>query len=133
MTGPNTGSPARRWGTEVSFRLESGTGEEARSFAADLAAAAAGCARHVLFLNEEAGEYGCLAEWARLEDAVAFADRPATLAALARLEARTGKPARVRRYVMEEYLPRETGAYHREHADSDAGRHGGGPDRPGAG
>ena len=76
--------------------------DEARAIAQGLAAAASGCRRHVLFLDEEAGEYGCLAEWDRREDAEGFAARPATRAVLAGLEARTGKPPRVRLYAMEE-------------------------------
>lgn len=90
------------YGTEVAFRLGPGTAAEARAIARDLAAAAAGCRRHVLFLDEGAGEYGCLAEWDRREDAEGYAARPATRAALAALEARTGTPPRVRRYAMEE-------------------------------
>jgi hypothetical protein len=56
----------------------------------------------VLFLDEDAGEYGCLAEWDRREDAEGYAARPATGAALTALEARTGKAPRVRLYAMEE-------------------------------
>ena len=48
------------------------------------------------------GEYGCLAEWDAASDAEGFAARPATRAALAALEARLGKPPRVRLYAMEE-------------------------------
>lgn len=90
------------YGTEVAFRLGPGTAAEARAIARDLAAAAGGCRRHVLFLDEAAGEYGCLAEWDRREDAEGYAARPATRAALAALEARTGTAPRVRRYAMEE-------------------------------
>jgi len=89
-------------GTEVAFRLGPGTADEARALAQGLAAAAAGCRRHVLFLDAATGEYGCLAEWDRREDAEGYAARPATRAVLAGLEARTGKPPRVRVYVMEE-------------------------------
>ena len=91
-----------RYGTEVAFRLGPGTGDEARAVAQGLAAAAGGCRRHVLFLDEEAGEYGCLAVWDRREDAEGYAARPATRAVLTALEARTGKPPRVRLYAMEE-------------------------------
>lgn len=132
MSAARSGPTPARWGTEVSFRLGPQTIAEAREIAAELRAAARGCDRHVLFLDEDAGEYGCLAEWRHLEDAVAFAERPETVAALARLEARTGKAPRVRRYAMEEGSLIEPGAYHREHAEADAGRHGRGPDRPGA-
>lgn len=90
------------WGTEISFRLGPGTLDRARVHASRLAAAAAGCRRHVLFVDEAAGEYGCLAEWERREDAAAFAGRPATVAALEELEAAAGKPPRVRLYAMEE-------------------------------
>lgn len=93
---------ADRYGTEVSYRLGPDTSAEARTIAAALADAASGCERHVLFLDADAGEYGVLAEWSRREDAEAFADRAATRAVLAQLEARTGKPPRVRCYEMEE-------------------------------
>ena len=86
----------------MAFRLGPGTADEARGVARDLAAAAEGCRRHVLFIDEAAGEYGCLAEWDRREDAEGYAARPATRAVLAALEARTGKAPRVRCYVMEE-------------------------------
>ena len=56
----------------------------------------------MLFVDAEAGEYGCLAEWDRREDAEAYAARPATRAVLTALEARTGKAPRVRLYAMEE-------------------------------
>jgi len=90
------------YGTEISFRLGPGTVDEARAVAAGLAAAAAGCRRHVLFVDAEAGEYGCLAEWERREDAEDFAGRPATREQVARLEERQGKAPRVRLYAMEE-------------------------------
>lgn len=88
-------------GTEVAFRLGPDTLGEAREIAARLAGAARGCRRHVLFVDAAAGEYGCLAEWDREEDAAGFAARPETRAALADLEARTGRPPRVRVYAME--------------------------------
>jgi quinol monooxygenase YgiN len=90
------------FGTEISFRLGPGGLDEARSVADRLAAAAAGCRRHVLFADPEAGEYGCLAEWDAREAAAGFADRPGVRAVLADLAARTGRPARVRLYAMEE-------------------------------
>ncbi|MDX6554642.1 MAG: hypothetical protein QOD86_837 [Miltoncostaeaceae bacterium] len=92
-------------GTEISFRLGPGSADEARAIAGRLGAAAAGARRHVLFLDPERGEYGCLAEWDRPEDAEAYAARPAVALELAALEARTGAPARVRRYAMEESPP----------------------------
>jgi hypothetical protein len=90
------------FGTEISFRLGPGSLEEARAVAGRLAAAAAGCRRHVLFADAEAGEYGCLAEWDRREDAAAFAARPAARTELARLAERLGREPRVRLYAMEE-------------------------------
>jgi quinol monooxygenase YgiN len=90
------------YGTEISFRLGPGTVDEARGVARGLAAAAAGCRRHVLFVDAEAGEYGCLAEWGRREDAEGFAERPATRERIAALAARLGKEPRVRLYAMEE-------------------------------
>jgi quinol monooxygenase YgiN len=90
------------FGTEISFRLGPGSLEEARRIAARLAEAAAGCRRQVLFADADAGEYGCLAEWDRREDAEAFGARPAALAELAALAERTGKEPRVRLYAMEE-------------------------------
>ena len=65
------------FGTEIAFRLGPGTLEEARAIAAELADAAAGCRRHVLFVDAAAGEYGCLAEWERRADAEGYAARPA--------------------------------------------------------
>jgi quinol monooxygenase YgiN len=90
------------FGTEISFRLGPETREEARRIARGLAAAAAGCRRHVLFVDPDAGEYCCLAEWDRREDAEGFAARPAVRAQLAALAERTGKEPRVRLYAMEE-------------------------------
>ena len=88
------------FGTEVAFRLGPGHDDEARAVAAALARAAAGCRRHVLFLND-AGEYGALAEWDELADAEGFAARPATVAVLDELAARLGKAPSVRVYRME--------------------------------
>ena len=93
------------FGTEVSFRLGPGTLAEAREIAAGLAAAAAGCRRHVLFVDAGAGEYGCLAEWDDRADAEAFGDRPETRARLDALAERIGKAPRVRVYAMEETAP----------------------------
>ncbi|WP_217912962.1 hypothetical protein [Miltoncostaea marina] len=93
------------FGTEVAFKLGPGTADEARAVAAELAAAAAGCRRHVLFLDEAAGAYGVLAEWDRRGDAEGFAARPAAARALERLAARTGAAPRVRLYAMEECPP----------------------------
>lgn len=90
------------FGTEVSFRLGPDSLEEARAIAARLGAAAAGCRRHVLFVDAAAGEYGCLAEWERREEAEDFARRPATAAEIAALGERVGKEPRVRFYAMEE-------------------------------
>lgn len=90
------------FGTEISFRLGPGTADEARAIAAELGAAAAGCRRHVLFVDAERGEYGCLAEWEHRADAEGYGSRPAVAAALARLGERLGAPPRVRLYAMEE-------------------------------
>ncbi len=90
------------YGTEISFRLGPGTVNEARGHARRLAAAASGCRRHVLFVDADAGDYGCLAEWERREDAEGFGARPATRAELDLLEERLGKAPRVRLYSMEE-------------------------------
>ncbi len=92
-------------GTEVAFRLGPGTLEEAREIGARLAAAAAGCRRHVLFVDADAGEYGCLAEWDDPADAAGFADRPEARAVLASLAERLGREPRVRLYAMEEGPP----------------------------
>jgi len=93
------------FGTEVSFRLGPDTLDEARALAARLGAAAAGCRRHVLFVDATAGEYGCLAEWDDRAAAEGFADRPATRAALADMGERLGRPVRVRLYSLEETPP----------------------------
>ena len=90
------------FGTEVSFRLGPGTLDEARAIARRLAAAAAGCRRHVLFVEEAAGEYGCLAEWDDREDAEDFTRRPAAAEVLVLLGSRLGKEPRIRVYAMEE-------------------------------
>ncbi len=90
------------FGTEISFRLGPGTLEEAQAVAQGLAEAAAGCRRHVLFVDEVAGEYGCLAEWDRREDADGFAARPATRVRVAELAERLGTAPRVRVYAMQE-------------------------------
>jgi hypothetical protein len=90
-----------RFGTEVAFRLGAGRDDDARRVASLLAAAAAGCRRHVLFLNE-AGEYGVLAEWDTRAEAEGFASRPATRRALADLARMLGREPSVRVYRMEE-------------------------------
>ena len=90
------------FGTEVSFRLGPDSIAEARAIAARLGAAAEGCARHVLFVDADAGEYGCLAEWDRREDAEGFARLPATVAEITALASRLGKEPRIRMYSMEE-------------------------------
>jgi len=90
-----------RWGTEVSFRLGSGTAETARAIAARLAAAADGAEGHVLFLAEGAGEYGCLATWTTEADAAAYGERAEVQGVLGELETLTGRAGRVRLYRME--------------------------------
>jgi len=96
---------AERHGTEISFRLGPGTVDEARAIAARLALAAAGCRRHVLFVDAERGEYGCLAEWDAAADARVFAASPAVARELERIGAAADRPVRVRRYTMEEQVP----------------------------
>lgn len=98
---------AERHGTEVSFRLGPGTEDEARALAEDLARAAAGCRRHVLFLDAERGEYGCLAEWHDRAAAERYAASEAVAALLTRIGERSGRAPRVRRYAMEEQAPGE--------------------------
>lgn len=93
---------AERHGTEVSFRLGPGTLPEARSIARELAAAAPGCLRHVLFVDAERGEYGCLAEWAGRGPAEEYVRRVETLTAFARITAAAERPPHVRIYLMEE-------------------------------
>jgi quinol monooxygenase YgiN len=89
-------------GTEISFRLGPGTLDEARRVAARLRLAADGCRRHVLFVDADAGEYGCLAEWEDRAAAAGFAERPAVREEIASLAQRLGKAPRVRVYAMEE-------------------------------
>ncbi len=90
------------FGTEVSFRLGPGTVDEARTIARRLGAAAEGCRRHVLFVEETAGEYGCLAEWDTRDAAEEFIRRPATAEEMTILGSRIGKEPRIRVYAMEE-------------------------------
>lgn len=97
---------ADRHGTEVSFRLGPGRLAEAREIAEWLAESARGCRRHVLFVDAENGEYGCLAEWDDRESAEGYAHRAAAVQALERISSRAGRPARVRVYSMEEQRPR---------------------------
>lgn len=89
------------FGTEVGFRLGPGTEDEARAIAARLATAAAGCRRHVLFLDGS-GVYGCLAEWDREADARAYLKGPALAAELASLARRCERAPHTRLYAMEE-------------------------------
>lgn len=91
--------------TEISFRLAPGAGDEARAIAARLAVAAAGAEEHVLFVDEEAGEYGCLATWDDPADVAAYRERAEVRAVLAELAARTGKAPRVRTYAVERQRP----------------------------
>lgn len=72
-----------------------------------LAEAARGCARHVLFVDAERGEYGCLAEWDDRRAALEFVERPSTVATLERISERAGRPLRVRVYAMEEQATAE--------------------------
>lgn len=95
---------AERHGTEVSFRLGPGSVPRARALARELAEAAEGCLRHVLFVDAERGEYGCLAEWPDRDGAEEYARRAEGLPVLARLGAELGRPPRVRIYAMEEQV-----------------------------
>lgn len=91
------------FGTELSFRLGPGTADEARVVAGRLAAAAAGCRRHVLFLDD-AGGYGCLAEWDDEGEARAYISGPVVAAELAAIEERCGRAPHARLYRMEQQL-----------------------------
>lgn len=90
-----------RWGTEVSFRLGPGTADAARAIAAELAAAGPDATEHVLFLDADAGEFGCLAVWATEDLARGYGERTAVLRVMEALAARTGREPRVRCYRME--------------------------------
>ena len=99
---------AERHGTEVSFRLGPGTAGEARALATRLAAATGpGCLRHVLFLDEGRGEYGCLAEWPDRAAAERYAASAPVAAVLEEIGARAERVPRVRMYVMEERAPED--------------------------
>lgn len=89
-----------RHGTEIAFRLGPGNDDRARSWAGALARAAAGATAHTLFLNE-AGEYGCLAEWGSAAQARAYGDDPAVAVVLAEMASELGKRPTVRVYRME--------------------------------
>ena len=56
----------------------------------------------MLFVDADAGEYGCLAEWEDPAAAAAFAERPAVREEIASLDRRLGTAPRVRLYAMEE-------------------------------
>lgn len=88
-------------GTEIAFRLGPGTLAEARGIAGRLAGLAIAAEEHVLFVDQAAGEYGCLAVFARGADADAYIAHPGVRAEVAALGARMGKAIRVRRYAME--------------------------------
>ena len=87
-------------GTEIAFRLGPGHDERARGWARALAEAASGALAHTLFLND-AGEYGCLAEWADEGSARGYAEREGVRAVLREMEAELGKIPSVRVYRME--------------------------------
>lgn len=91
---------ASRHGTEIAFRLGSGNDDRARAWADALARAAIGASAHTLFLNE-AGEYGCLAEWSSYEQARSYGADPAVAVVLGEMEAALGKRPTVRVYRME--------------------------------
>jgi hypothetical protein len=97
-------------GTEIAFRLGPGTLDEARAIAATLAELATDAHEHVLFCDDQIGEYGCLAVWATAADADAFIASTAVTEHLRQLSARMDKPLRVRRYVMEYQRTAPSGA-----------------------
>lgn len=88
-------------GTEISFRLGPGRAHEAREIARRLAAAATGCREHVLFVDDERGEYGCLAVWDTAASASAFSASKPVADELRRLAEILGSEPRVRTYDME--------------------------------
>jgi hypothetical protein len=88
-------------GTEIAFRLPPGSGDQARAIADRLARLAPAALEHVLFLDVDAGEYGCLAVWPSADAAAAYIGLPEVAAEIAALGERMGKPTRVRTYVME--------------------------------
>lgn len=88
-------------GTEISFRLGPGRAREAREIAQRLADAAAGCREHVLFVDDERGEYGCLAVWDDGAAASAFTDSAPVADELRRLAEILGTEPRIRTYDME--------------------------------
>jgi hypothetical protein len=88
-------------GTEIAFRLGPGSVEDARTIAGRLAALAQAAREHVLFVDAERGEFGCLAVWPSAADADAYMASAAVAAEVAEIERRMGTPTRVRRYVME--------------------------------
>lgn len=99
--GTIPGQMALTYGTEISFRLGPGQADEARAIARRLAAAAEGCREHVLFVDDERGEYGCLAVWDEGGDAAAFTSSALVADELQRLAGILGKEPRIRSYEME--------------------------------
>jgi hypothetical protein len=92
-------------GTEIAFRLPSGSGDRARAIADRLARLAPASVEHVLFIDDDAGEYGCLAVWQSPADAAAYIADPDVAAEVAALGEIMGKPTRVRTYAMEYQRP----------------------------
>ncbi len=88
-------------GTEIAFRLGPDSVDDARAIAARLNAVATAAHEHVLFIDADVGEYGCLAVWKTRADADAYIGHPDVVAQVAALGARMGKPTRVRVYEME--------------------------------
>ncbi len=99
-------------GTEIAFRLAPGSGDQARSIAGRLARLAPASVEHVLFLDDAAGDYGCLAVWRTADDATAYIAHPDVATEVAALGELMGKPTRVRTYVMEDQhrISRDGGA-----------------------
>ena len=99
-------------GTEIAFRLAPGSGDQARSIADRLARLAPAAVEHVLFLDDGAGEYGCLAVWRTADDAADYTAHPGVIAEAIALGELMGKPTRVRTYTMEHQhrVPRDGAA-----------------------
>lgn len=89
------------WGIEVSFRLEPGSAEVARTASAALTAAGPDAVDHVLFLDDAAGGYGHLAVWDHEDAARGFAARPGAQAAVARVAAHGAAKVHIRCYTIE--------------------------------
>ena len=88
-------------GTEIAFRLAPGSGDHARAIADRLFRLAPESVAHVLFIDDDAGEYGCLAVWRTANAAGAYIAHHDVVVEVAALGELMGKPTRVRTYAME--------------------------------